>query len=232
MKKITNYLILLLTLLGLTNLSYAQTMPDYLNDFSSYPGSLWSEGEGALADGPSGTFSEWTEDEFANVGTNEAARINIYYLPNSGVNNDWLISPVFDLSAMNYFLNLDAAATEYGTTSDAIWGSDDFAGLYVTTDDGATWTELYRWDGTNNPGAQVTMMPEIELSGYSTVQFGIYAESTTASNEDIDFFVDNFSITAESKGSELCSTNKLNCFRYYIYRSTTFLDCQHWKQQL
>ena len=198
MKKITNYLILLLTLLGLTNLSYAQTMPDYLNDFSSYPGSLWSEGEGALADGPSGTFSEWTEDEFANVGTNEAARINIYYLPNSGVNNDWLISPVFDLSAMNYFLNLDAAATEYGTTSDAIWGSDDFAGLYVTTDDGATWTELYLWDGTNNPGAQGTMMPEIELSGYSTVQFGIYGEST-ASNEDIDFFVDNFSITAESQ---------------------------------
>ena len=208
MKKITNYLILLLTLLGLTNLSYAQTVPDYLNDFSSYPGSLWSEGEGALADGPSGTFSEWTEDEFANVGTNEAARINIYYLPNSGVNNDWLISPVFDLSAMNYFLNLDAAATEYGTTSDAIWGSDDFAGLYVTTDDGATWTELYRWDGTNNPGAQVTMMPEIELSGYSTVQFGIYAEST-ASNEDIDFFVDNFSITAESQGPSCVAPTSL-----------------------
>ena len=41
-------------------------------------------------------------------------------------------------------------------------------------------------------------MPEIELSGYSTVQFGIYGEST-ASNEDIDFFVDNFSITAESQ---------------------------------
>ena len=59
---------------------------------------------------------------------------------------------------MNYFLNLDAAATEYGSsTLDAIWGSDDFAGLYVTTDDGATWTELYLWDGTNNPGAQGTM---------------------------------------------------------------------------
>ena len=175
----------------------APIVPDYLNDFSTFPGDLWAEAQGSPITGltAGATTSLWGADGFANSGTTGAARINIY----ATGRDEWLISPVFDLSAMNYFLNLDAAATEYASsTLDAIWGSDDFAGLYVTTDDGATWTELYLWDGTNNPGAQGTMMPEIELSGYSTVQFGIYGEST-ASNEDIDFFVDNFSITAESQ---------------------------------
>ena len=175
----------------------APIVPDYLNDFSTFPGDLWTEAQGSPITGltAGATTSLWAADGFANDGFSGAARINIY----ATGRDEWLISPVFDLSAMNYFLNLDAAATEYGSsTLDAIWGSDDFAGLYVTTDDGATWTELYLWDGTNNPGAQGTMMPEIELSGYSTVQFGIYGEST-ASNEDIDFFVDNFSITAESQ---------------------------------
>ena len=175
----------------------APIVPDYMNDFATYPGDLWTEAQGSPITGltAGATTSLWAADGFANDGFSGAARLNIY----STGRDEWLISPVFDLSAMNYFLNLDAAATEYGSsTLDAIWGSDDFAGLYVTTDDGATWTELYLWDGTNNPGAQGTMMPEIELSGYSTVQFGIYGEST-ALNEDIDFFVDNFSITAESQ---------------------------------
>ncbi|MBK86659.1 MAG: hypothetical protein CMC86_05625, partial [Flavobacteriaceae bacterium] len=172
------------------------TVPDYVNDFSTYPGDLWSEAQGSPTTGLTGvTTSFWGSDGFANNGFSGAARMNIY----STGRDEWLISPTFDLSAMDYFLNLDAAATEYASsTLDAVWGVDDFAALYVTTDDGVTWTELYRWDGENNPGAQGAVMPEILLTGYTTAKFGIYAESTV-SNEDIDFFVDNFSITAESQ---------------------------------
>ena len=171
-------------------------VPDYFNDFSTFPGNLWSEAQGSPTTGLTGvTTSFWVSDGFANNGFSGAAKVNIY----STGRDEWLISPDFDLSAMTYYLNLDAAATEYASTVDAIWGDDDYAGLYVTTDDGATWTELYRWDGNNNPGVQGAAMPEIELTGYTTAKFGIYAESTVP-NEDIDFFVDNFRITQQPLG--------------------------------
>ena len=182
-------------------------VPDYVNDFSTYPGDLWSEAQGSPTTGLTGvTTSFWGSDGFANNGFSGAARMNIY----STGRDEWLISPTFDLSAMDYFLNLDAAATEYSSsTLDAVWGVDDFAALYVTTDDGVTWTELYRWDGENNPGVQGAMMPEILLSGYTTAKFGIYAESTEF-NEDIDFFVDNFSITAESQAPSCFAPTSLS----------------------
>jgi hypothetical protein len=166
-------------------------VPDYLNDFTVYPGEFWTEGDGAYADGPdSSGFSSWAQDGFANDGSTGAARMNIY----STFPQEWLISPNFDLSGGTYELTVDAAATEYASTTDAIWGEDDFAALMVTVDGGTTWTELYRWDATNNPGAAGATMPAIELSGYDGItQFAFYAEST-ASNEDIDFFIDNFSI--------------------------------------
>ena len=169
-------------------------VPDYLNDFSVFPGDLWTEGQGSPTNGPTGTTSSWLADGFGNNGFTGAARVNIY----STFPDEWLISPDFDLSAMTYYLNLDAAATEYASTLDAIWGDDDYAALFVSTDGGASWTEMYRWDRSNNPGAAGLAMPEIELTGYGVAKFAIYGESTV-SNEDIDFFVDNFSITAESQ---------------------------------
>ena len=172
----------------------APVVPDYLNDFSTYPGEFWTESQGAYADGPSSdvTTSNWIEDGFANDGSTGAARMNIY----STGRDEWLISPQFDLSGGTYNLTVDAAATEYASsTLDAIWGEDDYATLMVTTDNGSTWTELYRWDANNNPGAAGASMPAIELSGYGIAQFAFYAESS-ASNEDIDFFIDNFSIAA------------------------------------
>jgi len=177
----------------------APIVPDYVNDFATYPGDLWSEGEGALADGPSGTSSAWATDGFANDGFSGAARVNVYHSSFSGGNNDWLISPVFDLSVGSYYLNLDAAATEYGSsTLDAVWGSEDYTALMISEDAGQTWTELYRWDATNSPGLAGAAMPEVDLSVYTGLAtFALYAESFD-SVEDVDFFVDNFSIGSTS----------------------------------
>ena len=177
----------------------APIVPDYMNDFATYPGDLWSEGEGALADGPSGTSSAWATDGFANDGFSGAARVNVYHSSFSGGNNDWLISPVFDLSVGSYYLNLDAAATEYGSsTLDAVWGSEDYTALMISEDAGQTWTELYRWDATNSPGLAGAAMPEVDLSVYTGLAtFALYAESFD-SVEDVDFFVDNFSIGSTS----------------------------------
>ena len=192
----------------------APIIPDYTNDFSLFPGDLWSEAEGTLANGPSGTTSLWGTGNFAHGTDAPAAYINIYFTNR----DEWLISPSFDLSGVNYYLNVDVAATEYyssfstGDPVDAIWGVDDFVTLMVSEDSGLTWTELYRWDANNNPGVAGAAMPEIDLSAYTGLaKFAFYAEST-ASNEDIDFFVDNFSVTSTSLGIQEVSTLQ---FKYF-----------------
>ena len=193
----------------------APIVPDYTNDFTTFPGDLWSEAVGAIADGPSGTTSLWDTGNFAHGTNAPAAYINIY----STNRDEWLISPSFDLSGVSYYLNVDVAATEYLSSSstadpvDAIWGVDDFVTLMVSEDSGSTWTELYRWDANNNPGVAGAAMPEIDLSAYTGLaKFAFYAEST-ASNEDIDFFVDNFSISSTSLGLE--DVNTSSNFTYF-----------------
>jgi len=193
----------------------APIVPNYTNDFTTFPGDLWSQAAGAIADGPSGTTSLWDTGNFAHGTNAPAAYINIY----STERDEWLISPSFDLSGVNYYLNVDVAATEYLSSFstadpvDAIWGVDDFVTLMVSEDSGSTWTELYRWDANNNPGVAGAAMPEIDLSAYTGLtKFAFYAEST-ASNEDIDFFVDNFSITSTSLGLE--DVNTSSNFTYF-----------------
>ena len=193
----------------------APLVPTYTNDFTDFPGEFWSEGAGALADGPSGTTALWGTGNFAHGTDAPAAYINIY-----DTNRDeWLISPTFDLSSVNYYLNIDAAATEYRSSFssadpvDAIWGDDDFVTLMVSEDGGLTWTEIYRWDANNSPGVAGAAMPEVDLSAYSGLtKFAFYAESYI-DNEDIDFFIDNFSITTTSLGLE--DVNTSSNFTYF-----------------
>ena len=185
----------------------APIVPNYTNDFSTFPGEFWSEGSGALNVGPTGSTSSWYEDGFVSGSTGSAA-INLY-----GVRDSWLISPMFDLSNGTFFLNVDAAATEFNTQStDAIFGADDFVTLMASTDGGSTWVELHRWDASNNPGYTGTGWTEITLNNYTaTSKFAIYGESTTTA-EDIDFFVDNFRITSTSLGIEDSSISLFNYF--------------------
>ena len=187
-------------------------VPNYTNDFSSLSDGFWSFGLGGLTSAPniiSIGSSNWDLYEFGNdPDGSSSAYINLY----DSV-DQWLISSPFDLSGGTYYLNLDAAATEYDETVDAIFGTDDFATLMASTDGGSTWSELYRWDGNNNPGAEGTSMPEIELTGYTaSSKFAIYGESANSS-QDIDFFVDNFSITATSLGLE--DVNTSSNFTYF-----------------
>jgi hypothetical protein len=188
-------------------------VPNYTNDFSSISDGFWSFGYGALTSSPVIPYAdtEWFLSSFGNDFTDgsDSAAINLY-----ANLNEWLISSTFDLSGGTYYLNLDAAATEYYTTDDAIFGTDIFATLMTSTDGGSTWNELYRWNADNNPGADGTSMPEIELTGYTaSSKFAIYAESSTSNiSDDIDFFADNFSITATSLGMDTLSTSNFTYF--------------------
>ena len=176
----------------------APIVPTYSEDFTTYPPNRWTEASGAFMM-PSGTSSGFTSDDFGNDtghANGKSARVNIF-----GTGTDeYMISPDFNLSGATYYLNFDIAYTGFSNSNPASFGADDYVSLLVTQDNGTTWTELTRWDSgstVSNTGEAAT---EIVLSGYGAeVQFAFYAFSDT-SNEDNNFYVDNFQITTTTLG--------------------------------
>ncbi len=169
---------------------------DYLNPFTVYPGAGWSEATGPINE-PSGTTGNFTQDDFGNDDAHEngkSAKINIY---GTGV-DEYLVTPKYDLSGGTYYLNADLALTVFATSNASALDPDDYLALLVTQDDGATWTEIARWDENSTLTPEGAPMDEIMLTGYnSETYFAFYAFSDT-SGVDNDLFIDNFQITAAS----------------------------------
>ncbi|MDA9968822.1 hypothetical protein N9E63_02325, partial [Polaribacter sp.] len=167
----------------------------FISSFENFP-SGWFEAAGAYGS-PAGTISTFTQGDFGNDTENangKSAKVNIY-----GTSTDeYLVSPILDLSSGTHYLNFDLALTAYNVTTAATLGADDYLALLVTQDAGASWQELTRWDADSTLGNTGDPIAEIELTGYGTaVQFAFYAFSDT-SNEDNDLFIDNFQVTASS----------------------------------
>jgi len=168
-------------------------IPDYFEDFStmtsSTPPACWKEGEGDES-GPSNLGSSgWTSDDFANSGS-ESARFNLY----NDNDQDWLITPHFDLSAGGYQVEFDVAVTTYSGTAASAMGSDDQVKFFISTDAGATWSALDTWDVNNTP-SNVGDHIVHDLSTYTQtdVVFAFWAnEGITDDPEDYNFYVDNF----------------------------------------
>jgi hypothetical protein len=170
--------------------------PDYLNLFTVYPGTGWSEAEGPINE-PSGTTSSFTQDDFGNDETHangKSARINIY----GTLLDEYLVTTKFDLSGGTYYLNLDLALTLWDNSNASTLDPDDYLALLVTQDDGAMWTELARWDESSTITPEGIAADELILSGYNNdTYFAFYAFSDTI-GVDNDLFIDNFQITTSS----------------------------------
>jgi hypothetical protein len=185
-------------------------VPTYAETFDSYPPDRWTEAQGSYGS-PSGISSTWTSDDFVNdpSGANgTSAKINLY----GTTADEYMITPEFNLSGASFYLNFDVGLTVWNSTNASVLGADDYVALLVTEDGGANWTELQRWDSTTTISETGEQNPEIVLTGYGdTVQFAFYAFSDT-SNEDNDFFIDNFRIledTALSNDDETIEGFKL-----------------------
>ena len=169
--------------------SPAPIVPDYTNNFSTYPGENWSEGTGETS--PSGTYSGWMSDGFGNVGSTGSARVEIYFTGG----DEWLITPTFDLSSGGYEINLDVALTDYYSTAADVIGSDDAVYLMQSTDNGVNWTTLLTWDADNSPsntGDNVTV--DISTLTSATTKFALFMLEGSSSGGDVSFYVDNFSV--------------------------------------
>jgi hypothetical protein len=172
--------------------NYSFNFPNFINDER-----CWSEAQGRLGTSTvlSGTTSGWTEDGFANNGTQDAAREAI-----SGTSNDeWLISESIDLGTgtTTYELAFDIALTGSGSsTTQGTLGSDDTIAVVISTDDGATWSTaniLQQWNAGTEP-SNTGDFTIISLAGYTgVVKFGFYAASTIT-NASTNVFIDNFEV--------------------------------------
>ena len=183
----------------------------YSNSFISFP-SDWTEASGDYGI-PSGTTGGFTDGDFVNDTSHEngkSAYINIY----GSFTDEYLISPVFDLSGGTYYLNYDIGLTTFAGTSSATLGADDYLALLVTQDGGSSWQELSRWDASTDISNEGQSATEITLSSYGAeVQFAFYANSgASETGIDNDLFIDNFQITSETLGT---STNTLEGFTLY-----------------
>jgi hypothetical protein len=89
---------------------------------------------------------------------------------------------------------------------------DDYVAIVLSEDDGASWSELYRWDSTSGLTNASLAMPEITLSSTSTTaKIALYAFSA-ASGGDYDFHITNLQITTATLG---IATNTLEGFTLY-----------------
>ena len=170
----------------------APIVPNYNETFDSFSflPDTWTEASGAYGT-PTGSSGSFAGDDFINDASHvngQSARINIY---GSSI-DEYLISPVFNLSGGTYYLNYDIALTEWDDTTSATLGSDDYLALLVTQDGGSSWQELSRWDASTEISNEGQSATEFTLSGYGAeVQFAFYANSGSSdSGIDNDLFID------------------------------------------
>lgn len=166
-------------------------------DFTTFVATCWDEagsGDWMTTPGTLGS-SDWAATDFLNDGgANEGAKINLF----SNTDQEWILSPQFDLSAGGpYELVVEAGVTSWNGTAAATMGSDDSVMVLVSTDLGVSWSSMYTWDAANNPSNNAGQNAIIDLTAYTgaNTMFAIYAsDGTVDDGEDYDFHIGNFEI--------------------------------------
>ncbi|MCB0398123.1 MAG: T9SS type A sorting domain-containing protein, partial [Winogradskyella sp.] len=174
----------------------AAITPDYTADMSvNVPDACWDEaGSGDTTTGPMNLgASDWRQGTSYAFGASNA--INLYF------NNDqeWLLSPTFDLSVGGpYQLELNVAVTNWNNgTQDDTMGSDDEVQLLMSTDGGASWSNLTTWNAGNEPPVGGIDYVEDLTAITGNVQFALYATDGSVDDaEDYDFHVGKFRVRA------------------------------------
>ncbi|HSI90939.1 MAG TPA: choice-of-anchor J domain-containing protein, partial [Adhaeribacter sp.] len=164
-------------------------------DFTGFTGSNlttvfpnWNEANGLV---PTGTTSNWTNDDFANVTTHAngvSGKINIY----STNRRDWLVGPKV-LATATTELKYDLALTDFADTAPSAFGSDDELKVMVSTDCGATYTAVRTYNAATTI-SNTGQAESVNLGSYAgqNIIVAFFANSGTVSDsEDIDVFVDN-----------------------------------------
>lgn len=172
----------------------AAVTPDYYEPFNEFPPNCWDLAEGGSpAEGFTTLveFNSWGLRDFANDGGSSAV-INLF---NVG-DEDWLISPEFDLTGGGYQVEWNFAVTEYFATTVGMFGSDDELYFLITPDNGVTWITLDVFNAETETTAEgETKIYDLEDYAGQIVRFAFFGtEGEVDDPEDIDVFVDEFRV--------------------------------------
>ena len=178
----------------------AAIVPNYTEDFSNAtfdnPGVCWEEADNTdIVAGPNDTNSAWTNTNYLNDATNAnglSARYNLYLTGNE----DWIVTPDFDLgTTTNYQVSMDLAIVDYLSQTPGTLDADDTIRLVISDDNGVTWTVLQTWD-INYVSPQGGENVVVDLTAYSNIvrMAVIVSDGPTSGPEDLDIYVDNFSV--------------------------------------
>ncbi|GAB0155519.1 hypothetical protein CHRYSEOSP005_07800 [Chryseobacterium sp. Alg-005] len=170
----------------------ASVVPSYTNDFSSIPGTCWTNAlsGGSPATGPTGNTAYWAVDGFLNSGSTGAIRMELY----SNTRVGWLKTIPFNLSAGGYRVKFDYGVTTFSGTTASAMGSDDVVQFLVSNDSGTTWTVLQTWDVNNTPSNSTnTYIYNLTGNISPNTVFAFYgSEGSVNDLPDYNFYVDNF----------------------------------------
>jgi hypothetical protein len=181
-------------------------IPSYYNNYADGLGACWELfGLGTLADGPQdGGFTNWFNSGFANFPNiyEGSQGITMY-----GVNNNqWMVSPDFDLSSNGPFqVEFDMAIAAAYTQNAITLGSDDEVHFLISADFGATWNTIQYWDSSieaNPTGGH--FVHSLDFYDGLIVRFAYFTTTGTVNNGfqfDYQVFLDNFRV--QDEGSPL-----------------------------
>ncbi|MDB4089585.1 fibronectin type III domain-containing protein, partial [Flavobacteriales bacterium] len=174
----------------------------YFQNFANYTNTdlpiCWQEAQGVLGTNSTLAYgtSQWGPGGFGNVGTTGAARMNL----NATNRFEWLVSPSINLGTnpggRYHIIEFDIALTDYNNSTAGVVGVDDTVALVVSYNDGLTWSTtdiLQLFDTGNAPSNTGDHIIYTLRNKTGVVKFGFYAASSV-SNEDNDWYIDNFSI--------------------------------------
>ncbi|MEO0202769.1 MAG: choice-of-anchor J domain-containing protein, partial [candidate division WOR-3 bacterium] len=121
---------------------------------------------------------------------------SVRYESSTLANDDWLITP--GLVIQNANLNNPTLSFSYRTSTNTNINPDDSLILYISTDNGNTWTKIWQWDGigtTNRVDVNIPLNSYI-LSYPATIllRFAFFDNTSTAQNATNYFNFDSLRI--------------------------------------
>ncbi len=112
-------------------------------------------------------------------------------------NDDWLITP--SLVIQNATLNNPTLSFVYRTSTTTNKNPDDSLVLYISLDDGNTWTKVWQWDGTGTIDPQSVSIPLNQyIPSYPAtilLRFAFFDNSQTAQASTNYFNIDSLKIS-------------------------------------
>lgn len=164
--------------------------------FTSGIPSCWYKGNGALTTNTTlnlYSYNTWQIGNFGNTGTNQAIRVN----PSGAGFDSWLISEPYDLERDGGIISYKFGVTGWGNSTAQTTLGANRIDVVVSTDNGLTWSSnniIKTYTGVGNY-SNIGTIETIKLSNYSgIIRIGFLVAARTSS-PDIDFFIDDFSVT-------------------------------------